>query len=165
MIIIRVPSCRTRSRVGPGRVTPSPPPGPEPPKNIGAIGADSRNSAFFSVDRNFQKDTFSKERRFFETLHVCKSEKTSFDLPISWRARARTLGNLEVEILLCACRCRCLARISPWALSPHSIGQEPGKYRTRLPRNMSCWLMHLVALQLLYYLNYSCSSCLCAEQL
>ena len=49
---------------GDAPLPPPPRPGPErpePQKKIGAIGADSRNSAIFIVDRNFPNDTFSKE--------------------------------------------------------------------------------------------------------
>ena len=102
---------------------------PEPQKKIGAIGADSRNSAIFIVDRNFPNDTFSKESRFFETLRICKSEKAPFELIITWWARARNIGNLEVEILLCRCRCRCYAQTNQWALSPPGRRERPNQCR------------------------------------
>ncbi len=134
------PAGRAGSAAGP--VTPPPPPPPrpgperpEPQKKIGAIGADSRNSAIFIVDRNFPNDTFSKESRFFETLRICKSEKAPFELIITWWARARNIGNLEVEILLCRCRCRCYAQTNQWALSP--LWMTGWQYPATLPSGIS----------------------------
>ena len=39
-------------------------------------------------------------------------------------ARARTIGNLEVEILVYACRCRCLAPTNSWALTSDDLDTQ-----------------------------------------